>query len=428
MAYVPDHKADVFISYAREDYPWVEKFKAELNRALCSKLRANIAPEIFFDTETIRAGRVFDKDIPDSLAATGFLLAMVSRRYNASTYCIQKELAYFLRLHELTSGRAIQAHLDNSVPLPLPKALAVAFSGEGGAFDLSSQEFKDSLRRVYEPVVSELDRLFAQSKLTFLAFPADSELQAERDRLRLEIEGRGLRVYPEEIGDYADDVRLRDAFAESSTSVHFFAGERDVFAERQLRIAAQLGKPLIIVSTEKAETRQGPTASPPPIWLGHGNPTTATADALDKLLGRGKREEKDLGVKLGKSRLLLVYEAQVDYTLGLSLRQRIVNRGPFEVFGLEPEPQQRYRSLSSVKAALLCRAKAEPTWLESELDQLNRAMEQASVFDLKRAIYEKSPRVGENLQLLNQDRVLKSDEELDRFLVEVRGEATSALQ
>jgi hypothetical protein len=68
MAYPLDHNADVFISYAHSDnFAWIEGFKRELEKALIWKLRATNKPEIFVDTESLRAGRIFDKEIAECL-------------------------------------------------------------------------------------------------------------------------------------------------------------------------------------------------------------------------------------------------------------------------------------------------------------------------------------------------------------------------
>ena len=100
MAYVPTHDADVFISYAHaDDFGWIERFKQGFEEsALTRKLRASTKPEIFLDKEDLRAGRVFDKDIPECLKATGYFLPIVTRRYNGSIYCQHKELARFLAI------------------------------------------------------------------------------------------------------------------------------------------------------------------------------------------------------------------------------------------------------------------------------------------------------------------------------------------
>ena len=80
MAYVPDFEYDLFISYSHaDDAGWIERLKSELENALIRKLRANTRPSVFFDTLELRAGRVFDSDIPGALDASVFFLALVCR-------------------------------------------------------------------------------------------------------------------------------------------------------------------------------------------------------------------------------------------------------------------------------------------------------------------------------------------------------------
>jgi len=423
MAYVPSHEADVFISYAhRDDFGWIDRFKLELESALARKLRASTKPTIFFDTQDLRAGRVFDKDIPECLKATGFFLAIVSQRYNTSPYCRQKELATFLRSNPPESGRTIQIHLDPSAALPLPKSLAVTFASTKGPFNPGSEGYKDSLRSVYEPIVHELDKLYAHSKMVFLGWPDEADLQQERERLESEIEGRGMRIYPEAIGEFEDDIRLRDALDESAASVHFFGTEADNFAVRQLRLAVQIGKPTIIASRIQAESRRGPAGSPAPVWLGQGNPTIAIANELDRTLGRGRREERNLASGLGKTGLFLVFKPDADHTLGLRLRQRIVNQGPFEV--LEPRRDSlasaRYEDLSRAKAAVLCWGKAGKGWIDGELDAINSATAINQLYDMRRAVYLKSESPADSNELIGNERILRSDAALDSFLGELQ--------
>src|SRR5262249_973105 len=104
--------------------------------------------------------------------ATAFFLAIASKRYNTSTYCRHKELAYFLKRSSPESGRVIQIHLDLSAELPLPKSLGVPFAIAKDPLHPGRQEYKDRLQRVYEPIVNELDKAYAESKMIFLAWPA----------------------------------------------------------------------------------------------------------------------------------------------------------------------------------------------------------------------------------------------------------------
>ena len=217
---------------------------------------------------------------PPSLAQTGFFLAMVSPKYNASTYCRHKELAEFLRRHPPDSGRLIQIHLDSAAALPVDKSLAVPFINARGPFRPDSADYQDALRRVYEPIACELDKLYADSKMVFLAWPGDPSLEEERRRLEAEIEGRGLRIYPEAVAEYESDVRLRDALQHCMTSVHFFGEEATGFDVRQWEEAVRVGKPCVLASRSVTEARRGPAGSPPPIYLDQGNPTISMAKAI----------------------------------------------------------------------------------------------------------------------------------------------------
>jgi hypothetical protein len=424
VAYVPNHIADVFISYCHEDdFIWIERFKQDLTTVLIRKLRARTKPEIFFDAHSLRAGRLFDADIPEALAQTGFFVAMISRPYNRSTYCRHKELAEFLRWRPPETGRLIQIQLDPGAPLPVDKALAVSFADGKGIFRADTDEYRDALRRVYEPVVSELDRLYAESKIVFLAWPGDPQLEEERKRLESELEGRGLRVFPEVVASYESDVRLRDALQQSTTSVHLFGQAPDPFDVRQWEMAVRLDRPCIMASRSPTEARRGPAGSPAPIYLDQGNPTIAIARAIEQIAGIGRREERESRQSLGRTPVFLVFKQDSDATLGLKIRKRIISRGPFEVIVPPNDKSARYEDLGRAKVAVLCRAKASSDWLESEVEALNGAMVASQVFEMRRALLLPVADGVAGLDILDGDKVLRSEDELDIFLSQSQGAA-----
>jgi hypothetical protein len=425
VAYVPNHIADVFISYCHDDdFAWIERFKQELNNALVRKLRARTKPEIFFDAHDLRAGRVFDADIPACLAQTGFFVAMVSRPYNSSTYCRHKELAKFLRHHPAESGRLIQVQLDLSAPFPVEKVLAVPFADAKRIFPPDTEEYHDTLRRIYEPIVSELDNLYAQSKMVFLAWPGDPQIEEERKRLESEVEGRGLRVFPEAVAEYESDIRLRDALQQCTTSVHFFGADPTPFDLRQWDVAGRLEKPCILASRSPTETRRGPAGSPAPIYLGQGNPTAAIAKAIEQIAGIGKRDERAAEQSLGKTPVFLVFNADPDALLGMKIRKRIISGGPFEVI-VPPAGNggARYEELSRAKAALVCRAKADRAWLEREVAGLNSAMATSQLFGLRRALLLPPAEEVAGLDVFDEDEILRSEDEIGPFLNRLQGAA-----
>ena len=420
MAYVPHHVADVFVSYCHDDdRVWAERFQQELKTALIRKLRARTQPAVFFDAHDLRVGRAFDNEIRECLAHTAFFVALVSPRYNASEYCRHKELAEFLRHHPPDSGRFIQVRLDPSAALPIEKALAVSFAGTKGIFRADSEDYEDALRRVYEPIVSELDKLYAASKMVFLAWPGDSQLEEERKRLISEIEGRNLRIFPVTVAEYEGDVRLRDALLQCTTSVHFFGDDPQPFDLHQWEMAVRLKKPCVIASRSTTEAHRGPAGSPAPIYLGQGNPTIAIAAAIEHIAGIGSREERDPGKSLGRTPIFLSFKEDSDAMIGLKLRKRIISRGPFEVVVPPPDRTLRFQELNRVRAALVCRSKTDGHWLAQELNGLTSAMVASQMFEMRRALFLPEGDVA-GLDILEDDAVLHSEQDVDVFLQQLQ--------
>ena len=300
-------------------------------------------------------------------------------------------------------------------------ALSVEFCNERRPFRPETAESEDALLQACEPIIAGLDQLYAHSKMIFLAWPGDAGLRKERERLENTISDRELRIYPEAIAAFEGEQKLRDALIKSATSVHLFGPDTDDFSEKQLDAAIRLGRPCIIGSSNATENRRGPTGSPPPIYLGHGNPISAIADAIDEMVGRGKRTKFEPAA-LAKTPLFLVYQPGVDYTLGLRIRQRIVNRGPFEI--IEPprtgDADMRYDALARARAAVMCWGRADSGWFREEFDALNRAMAEQGLYDLSRGLFLSPPEGKGDVDPLDTDRVLTSTEELDAFLTGVQ--------
>jgi hypothetical protein len=420
VAYIPDHIADVFISYSHaDDFAWIERFEQDLRSILIRKLRARTQPAIFFDAHDLRAGRVFDADIPECLEQTGFFLAMVSPRYNGSTYCKQKELTKFLRRQPPESGRLIQLILDLSATLPVKNSLAIAFADARGAFQAGTDAYGDALRKVYEPVITELDKLYAASKIVFLAWPDDPQMEEERNRLESEIEGRGLRLFPESIAECEGEVRLREALERCTTSVHLFGDQPGAFALRQWEAAVRLGKPCVLASRSATETRRGPADSPAPIYLNQGNPTITIAKAIEQIAGIGRRDAREAQQSLGRTPIFLVFKPDADATLGLKTRKRIISRGPFEVI-VPRNDSTRYEELTRAKLALVCRAKAGRDWLQGELEALDTAMATSGQLDLRRALLVPSPDDAAGVETFEGEEIVRSEEALDVLLKQVQ--------
>ena len=96
MAYVPQYRYDVFISYAhRDEKPapgWVSAFKAKLEAELGQELGED--PEIWFDLERLKEGFVLQETIRYDLSRTALFLRLESPSCLQSPYC-PKELEWF---------------------------------------------------------------------------------------------------------------------------------------------------------------------------------------------------------------------------------------------------------------------------------------------------------------------------------------------
>jgi len=122
--------------------------------------------------------------------------------------------------------------------------------------------------------------------------------------------------------------------------------------------------------------------------------------------------------------IFLSFKEDSDAMMGLKLRKRIISRGPFEVIVPPPDRSARFEEFSRAKAALLCRPKTDGDWLPRELQALNHAMVAAQMFDLRRALFFSSPDGISGLDILEDDAILHSEEDLDVFLHQLQGQAS----
>ena len=76
---------------------------------------------------------------------------------------------------------------------------------------------------------------------------------------------------------------------------------------------------------------------------------------------------------------------------------------------------------------MLCREKASKNWLNRELEDLNRATAGGQFYDIRRAVYLTPPTIKDDIGLIEGDRILQSDAELDGFLHEMQSSGQRAI-
>lgn len=295
MAYLPQFKNDLFVSYRRSanegQDPWVDNF--------CDSVRAQLRDlvgdvQIWRDTAELRAGDAWRPEIAEAVDSSGIFLALISRTYFDSDEC-RKELDRFLG--QLKSAEAAGRKLVpvyKHPPKPdqaLPRELAEI--GHHEFFNLNpkpwreldpkrdsdNDDYRERLGRVVFDLMAALEELQGRQKKLALGkvFVANvgPELLQERERLRTDLRQRGFLVVPEH--EYlwnADDHRERIArdLGDALLCIHLVSRQASVEPLTPARSRLQL---------ELAHAEMKQRKRPPPlVWIQPAADTDGSARAL----------------------------------------------------------------------------------------------------------------------------------------------------
>jgi hypothetical protein len=294
MAYLPQFKNDLFVSYRRASNegqdPWVDNFCT----AVRTQLRDLVGDvQMWRDTAELRAGDAWRPEIAEAVDSTGIFLAVISRTYFDSDEC-RKELDRFLgriKSGEGPAGRKL-VPIYKHPPKPdqsLPRELAEI--GHHEFYNLDPKpwreldprrdydDYHERLGRVVFDLMAALEELQGQQKKQALGkvFIANvgPELLQERERLRTDLRQRGFLVLPEH--EYlwnADDHRDRIGrdLAESLLCVHLVSRQASIEPLSAARTRLQL---------ELAHAEMKQRGRPAPlVWIQPAAETDASARSL----------------------------------------------------------------------------------------------------------------------------------------------------
>lgn len=269
MAYLPNYKNDLFISYRRASNEgpdeWIDNF--------CQQLGAHLRDvvgdvKIWRDTAQLRAGEEWRREIADALDSSAVFLAIISRTYLESDEC-RKELDHFLgRLKTANdaSPRQIVPIFKHPPKKDQPLPQEINARGRHTFYrvdDKSSEhwsevmplgegmyEFRKTLGQVAQDLMRTLEEFkgIAKKKALGKVFLAcvGPELQKQRAQLRSELIQRGYAVVPEsEYLWHTDDCGAQIArdLADAKLCVHLVSPGASVEdgtsrnARRQLELA-----------------------------------------------------------------------------------------------------------------------------------------------------------------------------------------------
>ena len=294
MAYLPQFKNDLFISYRRTSNegqdPWVDNFCASV-RAQLRDLVGDV--QMWRDTAELRAGDAWRPEIAEAVDSTGIFLAVISRTYFDSDEC-RKELDRFLGRLKAGDGGAGRklVPIYKHPPKPdqeLPRELAEI--GHHEFFNLNPKpwreldpkrdydDYHERLGRVVFDLMAALEELQGLQKKQALGkvFIANvgPELLQERERLRTDLRQRGFLVVPEhETLWNADDHRERIArdLGEALLCIHLVQRQPSIEPLTPARARLQL-------ELAHAEMKQRKRPAPL-VWIQPAAETDASARSL----------------------------------------------------------------------------------------------------------------------------------------------------
>ncbi len=260
MAYVPGFEDDVFLSYSHgDDSAWMQAFQQALAQAVRSRLGHEIL--LWQDVKRLRAGQDWASEIREGIGKTAAFVAVLSPSYQNSDWCT-RELMTFLG----PDGLIEQAKVGDLyrflkvIKIPwenddhecfFPKLQHVQFfrkidGPQYHEYPLSSENFNLCVQEAAAYVTTLLRTMRRRLQMVFVASPADDVVDAWT-RVRAQLFDDRFNVRPEGRinSGYEDRVLLRD-IENAVLTVHLLGPSYDAFAERQLRLAADAGRRLMI--------------------------------------------------------------------------------------------------------------------------------------------------------------------------------------
>jgi hypothetical protein len=260
MSHVPGFPHDLFLSYAHlEDPTWIEGFEAALRQGLRDRLGQDAT--MWQDTGRLRLGNNWRAEIEEAIDATAAFLAIVSPAYLKSAWCQRERRRFLERTAEaMTPGPAREERFLKVVKAPsddgaheslLPTIQHITFFRAGNertghlALTPGTEEFKLRMQEAAHGVAALLRSMRRSRQAVFVATPLE-EAWTESDALRAELQAQGFNVRPEGPLDasFADEF-VKGELDTAVLAVFIISGRHDPFVDRQLQLAADLGKRIV---------------------------------------------------------------------------------------------------------------------------------------------------------------------------------------
>jgi hypothetical protein len=317
MGYVPQFKNDIFVSYRHSSNEgqdkWVDTFCKRLEERL-TEFVGDIT--IWKDKTELRAGDLWRPEIAEALDSAAIFLAIISRTYFESDVC-RCELDQFLgRTKE--AAEALQRRLVPIFKQPtkpgqeLPQELAQIHHHEFFQLDppgstrfkefgpeTDANRFWETLEQLAQDLMDALETLKGEARKrvvgTVYLARVGPELQAERAKLRSDLQQRGYLVVPEcEYLWNATDFheKIADDLNAAQLCVHQVARTPSIDPNTAERARLQLD---LATQTMKSKGK-----SLPLVWI---QPASETDESARALIDYIEQELSNEGVEYSQENL-----------------------------------------------------------------------------------------------------------------------------
>jgi hypothetical protein len=259
LAYVPQYHHDVFISYAHRDEltadekpGWVSAFEAALRIELGAALGDD--PVIWFDRNRLKPGFVLSHTIRYDLSRTAIFLKLESPSYWQSPYCNQ-EFEWFsspeLPLDSIQiedRSRIISVIVRPSGAPYSPDRIDAEFHERAVPLDPSGPQFRARIARLAQTLAESLTMMELRRTPIYMPKPGieDEDCAKTWNSLANELKARNFRHIPRIIRPSESDDQIIDEVNTAPLSVHLIGAPWNSRAERRLRLAQQVGRPVLV--------------------------------------------------------------------------------------------------------------------------------------------------------------------------------------
>jgi hypothetical protein len=377
-AYVPGHEHDLFLSYAHDEAEWVGAFRQSLDKAI--RTRLGRPASWWQDVSDLRGGQLWRKEIGDAIQEAVAFLAICSPTYLERPYCQQECETLRANLGAATDPSKLEDRLLKVIKTPSVDNAHLDFFHElqhgieffnkaGDEYATSSHDFEFQITQAARWIAEILQRKRNAKTPVYVAQCA-ADMADDRTALAKQLEVYGYNVTT--VYSTMGGTRLIDNIDRAEWSVFLIGDVYDAYAERQLRQAIDLGKPVACWIHPVRAKSAGPQQQEF-IKLVHSIPTRhelfghasirGVIEELRRLLNPTKEPEPLTSASARYGNVFLLYDS-ADSKVAGEIRN-VIRDQDMAVFTPTPDPSTHRQLMTECDGVLLYRgAAAQPdNWL-----------------------------------------------------------------